>query len=257
MATKDSLQPTEKSTSLTNSSYKGESKMKTHRKSAIIVGVLFIFALVAFMIGKAIYEPILTSPDYLDIVYPNRVTVIFGILLEFISALLVVLIPVLLFPILKKQYEVLALGYISFRLFEAVLLSIAQIYKLSLVSLSQTYLNTGGVDASYFQNTGNSIKSVLYWVDHGGLIYLIVFVIGTLILNSAFYKSKLIPRWLSIWGLIAAVAILAASVMATFDIFLGLAMLLVIPIGLQEQALAIWLIVKGFNPSAISTESAK
>ena len=231
--------------------------MKTHRKSAIIVGVLFIFALVAFMIGKAIYEPILTSPDYLDIVYPNRVTVIFGILLEFISALLVVLIPVLLFPILKKQYEVLALGYISFRLFEAVLLSIAQIYKLSLVSLSQTYLNTGGVDASYFQNTGNSIKSVLYWVDHGGLIYLIVFVIGTLILNSAFYKSKLIPRWLSIWGLIAAVAILAASVMATFDIFLGLAMLLVIPIGLQEQALAIWLIVKGFNPSAISTESAK
>ena len=231
--------------------------MKTHRKSAIIVGVLFIFALVAFMIGKAIYEPILTSPDYLDIVYPNRVTVIFGILLEFISALLVVLIPILLFPILKKQYEVLALGYISFRLFEAVLLSIAQIYKLSLVSLSQTYLNTGGVDASYFQNTGNSIKSVLYWVDHGGLIYLIVFVIGTLILNSAFYKSKLIPRWLSIWGLIAAVAILAASVMATFDIFLGLAMLLVIPIGLQEQALAIWLIVKGFNPSAISTESAK
>ena len=231
--------------------------MKTHRKTAIFVGVLFILALVVFLIGQAFYEPILSSPDYLDIAYPNRVIVILGILLEFISALAVVLIPVLLFPILKKQYEVLALGYVSFRLFEAVLLSIAQIYKLSLVNLSQDYLSTSGVDASYFQITGNSIKSVLYWVDHGGLIYLIVFVIGTLILNSAFYKSKLIPRWLSIWGLIAAVAILAASVMATFDIFLGLAMLLVIPIGLQEQALAIWLIVKGFNPSAISTESAK
>ena len=258
MTTKDSLQPTEKSTYISNSSnkYKGESKMNTHRKTARIVGVLFIMALVTFLIGQAFYEPILSSPDYLDNAYPNRVIVIIGILLEFISALEVVLIPVLLFPILKKHNEVLALGYVSFRLFEAVLLSVAQIYKLSLVNLSQDYLNKGGVDASYFQNIGNSIQSVIYWVDHAGLIYLVVFAIGALILYSALYKSKLIPRWLSIWGLIGAVAILAASVMATFDISLVLAMLLVIPIALQEQAMAIWLIVKGFNSFAIASESA-
>jgi hypothetical protein len=231
--------------------------MNTHKKTAIFVGVLFIMALVVFLIGQALYEPILSSPDYLDKAYPNRVIVMIGILLEFISALAVVLIPVLLFPILRKHNEVLALGYVSFRLFEAVLLSVAQIYKLSLVGLSQGYLNGGGVDASYLQNIGNSIQSVIYWVDHAGLIYLVVFVIGTLILNTALYQSKLIPRWLSIWGLISAVAILAASVMATFDIFLVLAGLLVIPIGLQEQAMAIWLIVKGFNSSAIASESAK
>ena len=98
-------------------------------------------ALVSFLIGQAFYEPIPSSPDYLDNAYPNRVTVIIGILLEFISALAVVLIPVLLFPILKKHNEVLALGYVSFRLFEAVLLSVAQIYKLSLVNLSQDYLD--------------------------------------------------------------------------------------------------------------------
>ncbi len=231
--------------------------MNTSRKTAIIVGVLFIMALVLFLIGQAIYEPILSSPDYLDNAYPNRVIVIIGILLEFISALAVVLIPVLLFPILKKHNEVLALGYVSFRLFEAVLLSVAQILKLSLVNLSQNYLNKGGVDASYFKNIGNSIQSVIYWVDHDGLIYLFVFGIGALILYSALYKSKLIPRWLSIWGLISAVAILMASVMATFGISLILAMLLVIPIAFQEQAMAIWLIVKGFNPSAIASESAK
>ena len=231
--------------------------MNTSRKTAIIVGVLFIMALVLFLIGKAFYEPILSSPDYLDNTYPNRVIVIIGILLEFISALAVVLIPVLLFPILKKHNEVLALGYVSFRLFEAVLLSVAQILKLSLVNLSQNYLNKGGVDASYFKNIGNSIQSVIYWVDHDGLIYLFVFGIGALILYSALYKSKLIPRWLSIWGLISAVAILIASVMATFGISLVLAMLLVIPIAFQEQAMAIWLIVKGFNPSAIASESAK
>jgi hypothetical protein len=142
-------------------------------------------------------------------------------------------------------------------LFEAVLLSVAQIFKLSLVNLSQEYLNKGGVDASYFKNIGNSIQSVIYWVDHDGLIYLFVFGIGALILYSALYKSKLIPRWLSIWGLISAVAILTASVLATFDISLVLAMALVIPIAFQEQAMAIWLIAKGFNSSAIASESAK
>ena len=214
-------------------------------------------ALAPFLIGQALYDPILSSPDYLDNAYPNRVIVIIGILLEFISALAVVLIPVLLFPILKKHNEVLALGYVSFRLFEAVLLSFAQIYKLSLVKLSQDYLNKGGVDALYFQNTGNSIHSVIYWVNHDGLIYLAVFGIGALILYSALYKSRLIPRWLSIWGLISAVAIIAASVINTFDISLVLAMLLVIPIAFQEQVMAIWLIAKGFNSSAIASLSAK
>ena len=231
--------------------------MNSDKKTARIVGALFIMALVLFLIGQAFYEPILSSPDYLDSTYPNRVIVIVGILLEFLSALAVVLIPLLLFPILRKRNEVLALGYVSFRLFEAVLLSFAQIYKLSLVKLSQNYLDKGGVDASFFQNMGSSIQSVIYWIDHAGLIYLIVFGIGALILYSALYKSKLIPRWLSIWGLIGAVAILTASVMATFDISLVLAVLLMIPIALQEQAMAIWFIVKGFNPSAIASVSAK
>jgi hypothetical protein len=229
--------------------------MNTRRTTARIVGVLFIMALVLFLIGQAFYEPILGSPDYLDNAYPNRVVVISGVLLEFISALAVVLIPVLLFPILRRHNEVLAVGYVSFRLFEAVLLSLAQIYKLSLVNLSQDYLDRGGVDASYLRNIGSSIQSVIYWVDHAGLIYLVVFGIGALILYSALYRSKLVPPWLSIWGLIGAVAILTASLMATFDIFLGLAMLLVIPIALQEQAMAIWLIVKGFSSSAIASES--
>ena len=232
--------------------------MNSNKKTAIIVGVLFIFAIVALFIGQAFYNPILSSPDYLDIAYPNRVIVMIGILIEFIGFLGLVLIPVFLFPILKKHNEVLALGYVSFRLFEAVLLSLAQIYKLSLVNLSQDYLSKGGVDASYLQNIGNSIQSVIYWVDHAGLIYLLVFGIGALILYSALYKSKLIPRWLSIWGLIGAVAMLTASVIATFDIFPVLfAILLMIPIPLQELTMSIWLIVKGFNPSAIASGSAK
>jgi hypothetical protein len=224
--------------------------MNAQRRTATIVGVLFIMALVPFLIGQALYEPILSSPDYLDKVDTDRVTVVIGILLEFASALAIILIPVVFFPVLRKHSEVLALAYVSFRLFEAVLLSVAQIFKLSLVSLGQGYLGSGGVDASYLQNVGSSLQSAIYWVDHDGLIYLVVFVTGTLVLNAALYRSNLIPRWLSIWGLAAAVAVLAGSVMATFDVLLVLAMVLVIPIGLQEQAMAVWLIVKGFNPTS-------
>ena len=192
--------------------------MNIHRKTAIIVGVLFLLAIATLFIGQALYNPILNSPDYLDIAYPNRVSVVIGILIELIVILGLVFIPVLLFPILKKHNEVLALGYVSFRLFEVVLLSTAQICKLLFINLSQDYVNSGGAEASNFQNIGNLIKSALYWNDSGGLVYLVVFVIGASILYSAFYKSKLIPRWLSIWGLIAAAAMIAASLIATFDI---------------------------------------
>lgn len=232
--------------------------MNSNRKIAIIVGVLFIWAIVALFIGQALYNPVIDSPDYLDNTYPNKITVIIGILIEFIGFLGLVFIPVLLFPILKKYNQVLALGYFGFRVLEVMLLSVAQINKLILINLSQDYLNRGGIDASYFQSIGNSIKSALFWNDSGGMIYLIVFIIGALILYSALYKSRLIPRWLSIFGLIAAVAMLAASVIATFEVFpVILAILLMIPIPVQELTMSVWLIVKGFNPSTIASLSAK
>ena len=137
--------------------------MNTHRKTAIIVGVLFIIATVMLFVGGAFYEPILSSPDYLDNAYPNRIIVIVGILLEFAKIPAIALIPVFLFPILKKHNEVLALGYVGFRLFEAVLLTIVDVNNLSLVNLSQDYLTRGGADASYFQIAGNSIQSVNFW----------------------------------------------------------------------------------------------
>ena len=232
--------------------------MNSDKKTAIIVGVLFVIATVFLFIGQAFYNPIISSPDYLDIAYPKRTIVLTGVLIEIVGYLGLVFIPVLLYPILKKHNEVLALAYICFRLFEAVLLSVAQITKLSLIGLSQDYLNNGGVDTSYFHNMGNSIQSVLYWVDSGGLIYIIVFVIGALVLYYELYKTKLIPRWLSIWGLFSAVALVTASLMFTFDIFAAeLSLLLMIPLAVQEQIMAIWLIIKGFNTSAINSSSAK
>jgi hypothetical protein len=232
-----------------------EEKMNSNRKTAIIVGVLFIIATVA-LFAESIYKPILSSLDYLDIIYPNKIIVIIGILLESIMIPAMFLIPIFLFPILKKHNKVLALGYIGFRSLEAVLISIAEINKLSLVNLSRDYLNKGGLDVSYFQNIGSSIQSKLYWVNTDGLIYVVIFAIGALILYSILYQSKLVPRWIAGWGFIAAIIILTGSMLSAFtDISPVITILLFTPIAVQEMVMAIWLIVKGFNSSAIASRS--
>jgi len=235
-------------------------KMNSNRKTAIIVGVLFIFAIVMLFIGEALYKPILNSPDYLENAYPNRIVVIIGILLEFTGVPAVVLLSVFLFPILKKHNEALALGYVVFRLFEAALLSVAYISKLLLVNLSQDYLNKGSVDASYFQYIGSSIQSVDYWAGTQGLIYHIVFALGSLMLYYVLYRSKLVPRFISAWGFIAAIVLLTGSVLINIDMFtgfseMGLELIFALPIAVAEIMLSIWLIVKGFNPSAIDSRS--
>jgi hypothetical protein len=231
--------------------------MNSNRKTAIIVGVLFIIATVSIF-AESFYKPILSSPDYLDIIYPNKIIVIIGILLESIMIPAMFLIPIFLFPILKKHNKVLALGYIGFRSLEAVLISIAEINKLSLVNLSRDYLNKGELDVSYFQNIGSSIQSKLYWVNTDGLIYVTIFAIGALILYSILYQSKLVPRWIAGWGFIAAITILTGSMLYAFtDISPAIAIFLIAPIAVQEMVFAVWLIVKGFNPSAIASGSAK
>ena len=232
--------------------------MDSYRKTAIIVGALFIIATAFLFIGGAIYNPILSSPEYLDIAYPNRIIVIIGMLLEFVIVLAMPLISVFLFPILKRHNEALAIGYVGFRFFEAVLFVVIESNKLALINVSQEYLNKGGMDASYFQNMGSSIISVNNWTF---LIYVLVFAVGALLLYSVLYKSKLVPRFISVWGLIAAAFLLTGSVLIMVEMFagiseLGLELIFTLPIAVNEMVLAIWLIGKGFNPSAIISGTA-
>ncbi len=80
-----------------------------------------------------------------------------------------------------------------------------------------------------------------------------VFSLGALMIYYVFYQSKLIPRWLSGWGLIGSVLYLVVPLLSMFGSELAI---LTLPLALQEMVLAVWLIVKGFNPSAIASETA-
>ncbi len=225
------------------------------RKTARIVGVLFIIATVAGILSFVGMGP-QDTPDYLVNVSANGDQVITGALLVLIMGVAIAPIPVMLFPILKKYNESLALGYVVFRVLEVVTYIGVVISWLLLLTLSQEYVQAGAPDASYFQTLGTLIQAVGAWIDP---ILVIVFSISALILNYVFYQSKLVPRWLSGLGLFGATLHLAEGVLAMFgfpDIsVLGIPLFL--PIALQEMVYAVWLIVKGFNPSAIDSLSAK
>ena len=168
----------------------------------------------------------------------------------------VVAISLLLFPVLRKHSEVLALGYVGFRLMEMLILSVAYVSRLSLVSLSEDYLSADGADASAYQTLGRSVESVNHWAGTQGLIYLIIFGSGSLVLYSALYRSNLVPRWISVSGLAAAVILMSGSVLWGTDV-LGdssggwFEVIAASPIALVEVTLSMWLIIKGFNQAAL------
>jgi len=231
--------------------------MNTYRKTAVIVGALFITATVSSIIGyQVILGPILKSPDYLINISTNQNLFTLGVLIDSINSAAVVLIAVMLYPILKKYDGALALGYVSARIIESVILIVGSISLLSLLTLGQEYVQASVPDAHDYQTLGNVILGVNDWTYLLGPM--LVFSLTALILNYIFYQSRLVPRFISLWGLVGAVMISAAGLLGIFGLspFSMTSILLTLPIALNEMVLAIWLIVKGFNPSAIAAMSA-
>jgi hypothetical protein len=231
--------------------------MNTYRKTAIIVGVLYIIGTVAGILCKVFTGLIRDYPDYLIKVAANENQFIIGALFLLIMGLALAMVPIMMFPILKKQNEALALGYVVFRGALETVTTIAMVIGwLFLTILSQEYI-AGAPDASHFQTLGTLL---LNGNDTISTISQIVFPLGALIFYCLLYQSKLIPRWISGWGLIAAMMWIAVTFLDLFGIISAwstVQVVLALPIGLQEMVMAVWLILKGFNPSAIASLSSK
>ena len=227
--------------------------MDSNRKTAIIVGVLFLIATVIIIIG-GIFSLSIYEPDYLTAVSANENQVIFGALLEMIATAAIVGIPIAVFPILKKHNEGLALGYVGTRIFEGLAIFLNTIILLSILALSQEFVNTVTPDASYFQTSGALLLAVRDWLS---VLVDFPFPIGALIFNYLLYQTKLTPRWLAVLGLIGGALWLATAPLRMFGFSPPSMEFLAAPIAVQEMILAVWLIVKGFNSSDISFQSTK
>ncbi len=227
--------------------------MSTSRAIAITVGVLYIIGTVAGVLSVVVTKSTLDAPDYLVRVSTNPNQITTGALLGLIMGLALAMVPVVVFPILRKHSETLAVGYVVVRGGLETATYIAQaIAWLVMVRLSQAYAAAGAAQASNFQALGALLVA---GHDSTGSVLEIVFPLGALMLYSAFYRSHLIPRWLSGWGFLAAIVWLAMGFLVMFRLIIPWSMIQValsLPIGVQEMVMAVWLIVKGFNRSAIA-----
>jgi Domain of unknown function (DUF4386) len=230
-------------------------KMDSYRKTGIIVGVLFIIATVASILGSVSLGSILGAPNYLGSVSAHGNQMIIAVILWLIAATSAVATSFMLFPILRRHIEGLALGYVVLRIFENVFYVLGSLVLLTILTVSQKYV-AGAVDASYYQVLGTLLLALREW---SGLIGTLLFAgLASMTLNYVLYQSKLIPRLISLWGFIGAALIVLVALLGIFGLGMGLTSpyaLLAIPIAVQEMVFAVWLIVKGFNPSVIASKS--
>jgi hypothetical protein len=221
-----------------------------HRTTARTVGILYIIGTVAGILSLVFAGSNLEGPDALVKISANENQVIAGAFFVLIMGLALAMIPAVMFPVLKRHHEGLAVGYIVFRgALETVSYIGMTVTWLLLVNIGRESINAGTQDLAYYQTLGavilrgnDSIRSILE----------IVFPLGALMFYTALYRSSLLPRWVSGWGLAAAVIWLAVGVLGMFHLITPLStlqMILSLPIALQEMVMAVWLIVKGFNVS--------
>lgn len=178
--------------------------------------------------------------------------VVFGAVLEMVLAVSVVGIAVLLFPVLKKRNEGMALGYVGMRIFEDVLILAATTSALVVLTLGQ--------DHGQAANVGLLVDLLLAFRDWTYLVgTLVMFSLSALILNILLYQSSLVPTWLSVWGLVGGVLLLVRALLEMFGRELSGVVqgVLAGPIGLNEMVLAVWLIVRGFNADVLESRPEK
>lgn len=227
--------------------------MNSDRKSAIIIGVLFLFGF-AGAITIGLTKPILDDPDYLNKISANENKIILGAFFQFIMAAACAGIGISLFPVLKRYNAGLAVGVVAFRIIESVFQIVGFIILLLLLTLSNEFVKAGAPVSSYFQTAGALLQAGNFLSNQ--LAAILAWNIGALMYYSLFYQTKLIPRWLSGWGLVGIMLIIVVSMLLLFRVIEPMSPIQValsFPIALQELVLAVWLIVKGFNSSAIAT----
>lgn len=223
---------------------------EANRRTAVIVGVLFILGTLGGVLSVILTGPIMDVPDYLDKIAANETKVIAGAICVLVMGCSLAMVPVMMYPIFRKYNRALALGAVVFRgALEAVVYIAMVISWLLLIVLSREYAIAGAPQDSYFQTLGTVLVEA---DDLMNPILQIVFSIGTFMFYYLFYQSKLIYCWLSLWGMIGAVLFIVWAILAMFGTDLGF---LLIPLALQEMVLAIWLIIKGFNHPEIPSDA--
>jgi hypothetical protein len=152
------------------------------------------------------------------------------------------MVPVVFYPVGRRYNEVMAMGYVVFRgALETVTYMVGAFAWLALVTVSKE--SSGGAVSEPVRLAGVALRGTEGWVWNQ--MTPIFFTLGAMMFYYLLFQSRLIPRWLSLWGLVGAVVYFAVPLLAMFGIGAGF---LMAPLALQEMVMGLWLIIKGFNP---------
>ena len=223
------------------------------RTNARITGILFILGTVPVMVAMGLWGQSVSSPDWLSLMAAHRNDVLLYALSIIVMGLACAGIGISMYPILKPHDETLAIGVVGFRVMEGTLQLASAISLAVMLALSQEFVKAGSPADSFFQPAAAAIESVKEWMSNG--FYLFPLCMGAAIYYTVFYRTRLLPRWLSVWGLLGLLLMLIGALSGMFGLIAAFSpaqMLLMLPIMLQEMVLAVWLIVKGYS----TTEAA-
>jgi len=231
--------------------------MNTYRKNAVMAGVLYflgtVFGISGSIIGGEVLSSLTSSKplvgvDILSLVAASSSQITVGAFSYLLMGISLMAMTVFLYPIFKKDSEELAMGMVLFRgALEGTGYFVSTLGILTLVALGNEYIATGANSVAL-----QSIGNVLYqFQDRLAPVNSIIFLIGTTCLYISFYRTRLIPRWLSVWGLIGVVPYMVYALLHFFHMDTGYGFYLQMVLAPQEMVMAVWLIIKGFDHAAI------
>ncbi len=233
--------------------------MNTYRMNAVMAGVLYFLGTVFGVLGAIIGGEVLTSlvsgkpltgVDILGLAAADSSRLTEGAFLTFLMGVSLVVMTVFLYPVFRKASQELALGMVLFRgALEGIFYFVTTLNILTLVAVGNEYIATG-MNSAVLQSIGKLLYQIEYLKTP---VSSIIFSIGALCIYMIFYRTRLIPRWISVWGFIAIAANLASALPNFFHMNTGFEFYLEMVMFPQEIAMAAWLIIKGFKPSAIAS----
>ena len=233
--------------------------MTSPRTIATVTGVLFLITFITSIPAAFVfYPPVLNDPTYI-VSAGADMGVKVGALLEVLLVVANIGTAVVLYPLLKRQHEAVALGYVTARVVESTVIAVGIISLLSVVSLRQAFAGAAGADAAALVPVGSALVAVHDATFLLGPGFLAPLGNGIL-LGSLMYRSGLVPRGMAMLGLIGGPLLIASFVGVLFGVYEQVSLpsaIATIPEFLWELSLGIYLIVKGFQPSPITAAYAR
>jgi hypothetical protein len=225
----------------------------SQRRAEILIATLFVVTGVVSILGAFfVLNPILNASDYLARVFPNQGAVELGSLLWSINNIGIVFIAVFAFPVLRKLDEALAVGYLASRIIEGTIMMVGIAATLLLIPLSQEFLQAGAPQGSWFQTIGDVLQHAKYLGLTG--LSLLMLGLGGLLFTWMLFRYRLVPRLISVVGLIGYALVFLVSIAAWFGLVdpspgaSGWGGVFALPVAVFEIILLpFWLFFRGFK----------